>query len=222
MYKKSLFFGAAVALSLLVLFAFAGCSNPSSSGDTQYVSQNASEYIFPDDTVWVDNRAALEGLLNETGAPTNQVSNIAYDGPAAALADLVIPMGKIVYLDDDYRSEDIGGNITVREGAKLVLVGNFIAGDPGNPGDNLLLTRGSGSIEVFRSLRVTNDTRDVADYTQENVIETGRNTVIGTHVTILPGATLFLDVTDIIPPLNPYATNSPRPRPGLLRDRAIW
>jgi hypothetical protein len=47
---------------------------------------------------------------------------------------------------------------------------------------------------------VTTDARDVADYSVENIIEPGRNTVIGKNVTILPGAVLTLHVDDIIPP----------------------
>jgi hypothetical protein len=194
MTKKSLFLGAAAvaALSLLVLFAFVGCSNPSSS-DTAYVSQAASDYPYPADTVFVAGRDALEGLLNEYSAETNQVRNIAYTGASNELAGLIIRNGKTVYLTEPHTSAAIGGNITVREGTKLVLVGDFTAG-----GGGALLVR--GEVEVFRHLTVTADARDVADYSVENEIFQGRNTVIGKNVTILPGAVLILHVDDIIPP----------------------
>jgi hypothetical protein len=146
--------------------------------------------------VFVHGRDALDGLLNEYSAETNQVRNIAYDGltgAAAELAGLVIPTGKTVYFVNDYDSATINGNVTVREGAKLVLVGDFAAGSGG-----VLLVR--GQVEVFRNLTVTDDALDVSDYSVENELTPGRNTVIGQNVTILPGATLILDVTDIIPP----------------------
>jgi hypothetical protein len=190
MSKKSLFFGAA-ALALLVLFAFAGCSNPASES-TQYVSQAGSDYPYPADTVFVDSWDSLIGLLNDYNADTNRVLNIAYQGASASFVEpLIIPTGKTVYLTDDHAG--IAQNITVREGAKLVLVGDFAVNN-----GNALLVR--GTVEVFKSLTVAVNALDVADYTVENVMETGRNTVIGTHVTILPGAVLTLDVTDLIPP----------------------
>jgi hypothetical protein len=190
MYKKSLFFGAA-ALALLVLLTLAGCSNPS-SGSTEYVTQAGSGYPYPVDTVFVADRASLDGLLNDYSAETNQVRHIAYGGNSASLTDgLIIPSGKTVYLTDTHAA--IAGNITVREGAKLVLVTPFTAGNPG-----LLLVR--GTVEVFRSLTVTAGALDVADYSVENVIKPGRNTVIGKNVTIMPGAVLTLSITDLIPP----------------------
>ncbi|MDR2068727.1 MAG: hypothetical protein LBP71_02540 [Spirochaetaceae bacterium] len=193
MYKKSLFFGSA-ALALLVLFAFVGCSNPASES-TEYVAQASSEYPFPPETVFVNTRAALDGLLNDYNADTNQVWHIGYRGNAATLADdLIIPTGKNVYLIDDITGHT--GNITVTEGARLVLVGEFTAGTSVSTG--LLLVR--GTVEVFRRLEVTNDARDVGDYTVESIINPGRNTVIGKKVTILPGATLALVYDDIIPP----------------------
>ncbi|MDR2629766.1 MAG: hypothetical protein LBC60_02475 [Spirochaetaceae bacterium] len=195
MYKKSLFWGAA-ALALLAVYAFVGCSNPS-SGSTEYVTQASSDYPFPADTVFVNTRAALNGLLNDYNAETNKVINIAYTGTITA--DLIIPSGKTVYLTADL-SGGTTGNITVREGARLVLVGDFLAGHivPTPASTGYLLVR--GTVEVFRSLTVKTDARDVADYSVENVIEPGRNTVIGEKVTILPGAVLTLDVTDILPP----------------------
>ncbi|MDR2758826.1 MAG: hypothetical protein LBB78_05560 [Spirochaetaceae bacterium] len=198
MTKKSLFFGAA-ALALLVLLAFVGCSNPS-SGTTEYVAQASSEYPFPPDTVFVNTRAALDGLLNEYTAETNQVRHIAFTtgDPTAGPVPLTIPTGKYVYLTDNL-STGIAANITVTEGATLVLVGEFAAGNTG-----LLLVK--GTIEVFRELAVTDDARDVADYTVESIINPGRNTVIGKKVTILPGATLHLVYEDIIPP-DQYSEN---------------
>jgi hypothetical protein len=207
MTKKSLVFGAA-ALALLVLLTIVGCSNPS-SGSTEYVTQAGSDYPYPADTVRVATRGALDGLLNDYTAETNQVRNIAFTGNTGALglaSPLIIPAGKTVYLTDNHTTPGKAGNITVREGAKLVLVGNFTAGNGDlnqtGPNDNdtgFLLVK--GQLEVFRNLTVTNDARDVSDYTIENNIEVGRNTVIGRNVTILPGATLTLDKDDIIPPL---------------------
>ncbi|MDR2630896.1 MAG: hypothetical protein LBC60_08250, partial [Spirochaetaceae bacterium] len=188
MYKKSLLFGAA-ALALLVVCAFVGCSNPS-SGSTEYVTQASSDYPFPADTVFTNDYDALIGLLNDYNAETNRVVNIAYGGTIAV--NTIIPDGKTVYLTADL-SGGTTGNITVREGARLVLVGDFTAGNTG-----LLLVR--GTVEVFRSLKMTTDALDVGDYSVENVVEPGRNTVIGEKVTVLPGAILTLDVTDIIPP----------------------
>jgi hypothetical protein len=198
MTKKSLFFGTA-ALALLVLLTVAGCSNPSSGESTTYVTQAASDYPYPADTVFVADRAALDGLLNDINAETNHVRNIGFRGDYDQLAtDLIIPAGKTVYLTGDYTtSGTVAGNITVREGAKLVLVSPFVAGNPG-----LLLVK--GQVEVFRGLAVTSSARDVADYTVENTIEPGRNTVIGKNVTILPDAYLALvgggTDSDIIPP----------------------
>ncbi|MDR2068888.1 MAG: hypothetical protein LBP71_03360 [Spirochaetaceae bacterium] len=201
MYKKSLFLGAA-ALALLVLLAFVGCSNPS-SGDTQYVAQAASEYPFPEDTVFVSDRAALDGLLNEYTAETNKVQHIAYSGTIAT--QLEIPSGKIVYLNP---SETVSGsavvpaalaaNIVVNEGAKLVLVSQFETSTGAPPAAGKILVH--GTVEVFKFLGVGNSALDVADYTVENGLIIGRNTVIGQKVTILPGATLSLKPSDIIPP----------------------
>jgi hypothetical protein len=190
MMKKSLLWGAA---ALLVLCALGGCSNPASS-DTIQVTQAGSEYPFPADTVQVDSRAALDGLLNEYNADTNKVRHIAYNGISSTLdADLVIPPGKTVYLTQDHTA--ITGNITVSPGARLVLVGKFTAGAATK---GFLLVK--GSVEVFRNLTVTTNALDVADYTVENKIEAGRNTVIGKNVSVLPGATLTLKSVDIIPP----------------------
>jgi hypothetical protein len=203
MINKSLFLGtaAAASLALLMLFTFVGCSNPSSS-DTEYVTQAGSEYPFPPDTVMVGTRAALEGLLNDYNADTNKVQHIAYDGDDASLAaDLVIPAGKTVYFLTDYLTDPIDGNITVQPGAKLVLVNDFLAGAGTNAlgaDSGYLLVK--GTLEVFKTLEVATDARDVSDYTVENVIEPGRNTVIGKNVIVLPGASLVLKNVDIIPP----------------------
>jgi hypothetical protein len=190
MNKKSLLLGAA-AFALLVLFAFVGCSNPS-SGSTEYVTQASGDYPYPADTVFVNDRAALDGLLNDYDASTNQVRHIAFRGGSATVGGLDIPGGKTVYLAGDY-SAAITGDIIVREGAVLVLVTPFTAGNTAR-----LLVR--GSVEVFNTLKVTNDALDVSNYTDETDITRGRKTVIGTNVKILPGATLILDVDDIIPP----------------------
>jgi hypothetical protein len=209
MYKKSLLFGAAarsiavVIASLLVLFAFVGCSNPS-SGSTEYVFQASSDYPYPPETVTANNWDSLIGLLNDYNADTNLVQHIRYQGVSATIDDdLIIPAGKIVYLAEDYDTAgDVDYNITVREGARLVLVGDFLAGAGTHPVTSLtsgyLLVR--GTVEVFRGLTVAADARTVSDYTVENIVEPGRNTVIGTHVTVLPGAVLTLDITDLIPP----------------------
>jgi hypothetical protein len=196
MAKKSLFFGTA-ALALLVLLSVVGCSNPSSGESTTYVTQPGSAYPYPDDTVFVNSWDSFIGLLNDINVETNQVRNIAYDstsGGGGFPADVIIPTGKTVYLTDDL-SAGIASNITVREGARLVLVGPFTAGVAG---DGLILAR--GTVEVFQSLTVTDDARDVADYSVENEVEVGRNTVIGRNVTVLPGAVLTLAVDDLIPP----------------------
>jgi hypothetical protein len=54
---------------------------------------------------------------------------------------------------------------------------------------------------------LTADALDVRDYTDENDVESGRNTVIGSKVTVLPGAVLTLDVTDLIPVQDIYVPN---------------
>jgi hypothetical protein len=204
MLKKSLFFGAA-ALALLVLFAFVGCSNPASES-TQYVAQAASDYPYPEDTVFVSDRAALDGLLNDYDVDTNKVRNIAYSG--AIGTQLEIPAGKTVYLNPPenivagppptIEPVTLTANIVVNEGAKLVLVSPFqtSTGVPSTPGKILV----HGAVEVFKYLGVGNSALDVADYTVENGLVIGRNTVIGQKVTILPGATLVLKPEDIIPP----------------------
>jgi hypothetical protein len=194
MTKKSLFLGTA-ALALLVLLSVVGCSNPSSGESTAYVTRPGNDYPYPDDTVFVDNWASFVGLLNDFNVETNQVQNIAYGGAAGTFAaDIIIPTGKTVYLTEDLATIS-GHNITVQEGAKLVLVGEFTTG---NSNSNRILAR--GTVEVFRRLKVTNDARDVADYSVENQVEEGRNTVIGKNVIVLPGADLILDIDDLIPP----------------------
>jgi hypothetical protein len=192
MTRRSLFFG---ALALLALLAFAGCSNP--AGDPEYVTQVTSEYPFPADTVFTSDYLAFVGLLNDYEAGTNGVRNIAYEGSTIP-GDTIIPKDKTVYLTNNFTSST--GNIIVQDGAKLILVGNFTAGNTG-----LLLVR--GQVEVFGSLKVTNNALDVRDYTDENDVEDGRNTVIGSKVTVLPGATLTLDVTDLIPVQPVYVAN---------------
>jgi hypothetical protein len=199
MTNKSLFLGAAAvaALSLLMLFAFVGCSNPSSS-DTAYVSQAASDYPYPADTVTATTRTQLDGLLNDTGAETNGVPHIRYTNTITT--QLEIPTGKTVYLDRGTTTlatpTTPTANIIVREGATLVLVDYFATSTAATPGK--LLVR--GNVEVFRSLKVGATALDVADYTEENGLIIGRNTVIGKNVNVLPGAILTLALSDIIPP----------------------
>jgi hypothetical protein len=195
MTKKSLFLGAAAVavLSLLVLLTLAGCSNPSSS-DTAYVTQSSTDYPYPEDTVIAANRGQLDGLLNTTSAETNGVTHIRYTGGIAT--QLEIPGGKVVYLDSG-APVVLTANIVVTEGARLVLV-DAISTSNGAPEGKILVR---GSVEVFGSLTVGDDALDVADYTVENDLIIGRNTVIGKpNVTVLPGAVLTLALSDIIPP----------------------
>jgi hypothetical protein len=196
MTKKSLFFGAA-ALALLVLLTIVGCSNPASES-TEYVTQAGSEYPYPADTVFVNTRNALNGLLNDYSAETNRVTNIAYTG--VINPELVIPTGKVLYYIGAVAGSPttLAANVIVEQGARLVLVGEITTGG------GKILTH--GAVEVFRSLTVGVDARDVADYTVENNKVIGRNTAIGKIVTVLPGATLTLDASDIIPP-DQYSEN---------------
>jgi hypothetical protein len=157
------------------------------------LTQPSSDYPFPEETVTAATRAQLEGLLNDPLATTNDgVKHIRYTG-APITTDLEIPPGKVVYWDSG-TAVSLAANIIVWDGgARLVLVDAFTMST------GKLLVR--GTVEVFRSLSVGAEARNVADFTDEDGQIDGRNTVIGTpHVIILPGADLILDDSDIIPP----------------------
>ncbi|MFP3091039.1 hypothetical protein LQZ21_12015 [Treponema sp. TIM-1] len=200
MTKKSLFLGAA-ALALLVLFAFIGCSNPS-SGDSAPVSQAGAFGAIPDGAVYTDDLVELEGLLNDFRADTNQVSDIVFTQNAAALIrDITIPTGKTVYLTNATNSGVALGtlvsNIIVEEGGRLVLLADLIT----DGATKRLLVK--GQLDIYEALTTT--ALDVADYFFEasGTID-AKGTVIGTgHVVVHTGATLIITDDDIAPEPSP-------------------
>ncbi|MDR2760158.1 MAG: hypothetical protein LBB78_12350, partial [Spirochaetaceae bacterium] len=210
MMKKSLFFGTAARsiapaiASLLVLFAFVGCSNPS-SGTTEYVAQLVGdEFEYPAGTVFAETFEELLGVLNDTLEVTNGVTYVAYNGGVSTFSqDLIIPAGKIVYLnaydtsdtiadgfDDD--NGQLSDNIIVEPGATLVLVTNLKTDGAGNQ----LLVK--GLVEVYGALIIGTNALDVADYhEQANGTFEAVNTVIGKNVAVKAGGILALRGIDI-------------------------
>jgi hypothetical protein len=196
MSKKSLFFGAA-ALALLVLFAFAGCSNPASDdggGSAAPISR-----AYPDGTVYTDNLTVLEGLLNDSDADSNNyVTHIVFTGDNTDITrDLRIPNGKVVYLNtnlDDNATAfgTLAANIIVEQGGRLVLESDLTTDD--TVPARLLV---KGTVDVYSTLSVTTAATEVADYFEAGDTITARNTVIGRNVFVWAGGTLVLDADDI-------------------------
>jgi hypothetical protein len=206
MLKKSLFFGAA-ALALLVLLAFAGCSNPASDDGGGAAPQLASEFDYPAGTVFTSSIDELRGLLNNpSSVDTNDVTHIAFANGTSLTSGLTIPTGKTVYLN--------GGNLTlttaniiVESGARLVLVG---------PSTRVLTTANTGkllvkgTVEIYGTLAVAaaagnHPAMQVADYYEADGTIDARDTVIGTsRVLVGPGGTLRLTADDIA---NQYTPN---------------
>jgi hypothetical protein len=189
MIKRSLFFGATAALSLLVIFAFVGCSNPTS--ETSSAAQLPADFDYPPGTAFAEDFGEFLGLLNDTGSLTNGVTYIAYGGNGTSITSrVIIPNGKVVYLNSG-NFDDPSNNIVVAEGAKLVLLTNVVT----TTGKLLV----NGSLEVYGSLTMGTDAMDVADYYVEadDTIK-ARGTIIGTsQVLVAPRATLGLSKDDI-------------------------
>ncbi|MDR2758866.1 MAG: hypothetical protein LBB78_05760 [Spirochaetaceae bacterium] len=225
MTKKSLFFGAAarpIALAialLLVLLALVGCSNPTDGDSSPSTQILGGDFVYPLGTVFTNDFNELLGLLEPATNPTNGVDYIAYSGGSASFVgeQLVIPAGKTVYFNNG-SDIDLGygltlgtpidpENIVVEEGATLVLVTGLITAPAHVSGRGKLLVR--GTVEVYDSLEVGEEARDVADYiVEDNGQYRGRNTVIGTgHVVVKAGGALYLRASDILAPGNPAMAN---------------
>jgi hypothetical protein len=204
MLKKSLFFGAA-ALALLVLLAFAGCSNPASD-DGGGAPQAGGFTAIPDGAVYTDSLVELLGLLNDFSAGTNQVRDIVFtedvgDTTDGFTSDVTIPAGKILYLTNAENANAaftaLAANIIVEEGGRLVLLADFTTAGAGK---RLLV---KGQVDVYSTL--TTVALDVADYfIQTSGTIDAKGTVLGTgHVVIHTDAVLSITNDDIAPEPSP-------------------
>ena len=215
MIKRSLVFGT-LALLMLALLVFVGCSNPS-SGEGTSAPQATSGGDYPAGTVFTDDFDQLEGLLgNASTVETNDVTHIAFEAKGALSRSLTIPTGKIVYL---YSTANSGYTLTLASDNNIIVEsGGELVVRPGitlkTASDGKLLVK--GKVEVFGGLQVdggagTNPAMQVADYFDDGATKTARDTVIGTaRVLVGPGGWLVLTADDIANQATPNRFTPPQ------------
>jgi hypothetical protein len=199
MANKSLFLGAAAAamLALLMLFTFAGCSNPAT--ETTYVDRVVNdEFDYPVGTVFTDTFNELVGVLNETAEATNGVTYVAFRAATLTFTSrLTIPANKVVYVEQTGGTHTLTQDIIVEPGGTLVLVSAVTTAAGVNDGTVPGKLRIKGLMEVYDTLTVTTATLDVADYYEANGVFSAVYTVIGKNVSVKAGGTLALPAADI-------------------------
>jgi hypothetical protein len=196
MAKKSLFLGA-VALALLVLFTFAGCSNPAT--ETTYVDRVVvDEFDYPVGTVFTDTFDELVGVLNETAEATNGVTYVAFRAATLTFTSrLIVPANKVVYVEQTGGTHTLLQDIVVEPGGTLVLVSAVTTAAGANDGTVTGKLRIKGLMEVYDTLTVTTSTLDVADYYEVDDVISAVYTVIGKNVSVKAGGTLVLPAADL-------------------------